>query len=209
MARTLFSAQPVAMARIPLRPYQGGSTVSDGLLAEGVFLASRSAEQVVLAGEKGGRATLRAYDLRSRRRTTPQGVFTGVAAASLTGRTPTLRLDATHRAVTTPSPAWLTAVVGRLLDDEPGLLRALMLTASNLVVRRGGRLEAEHPTSGGTALGSVRETAVSRWLPGRADTCLPIVVTRRQAHERKPEDQDTGAPLEVLKPRPCALSGPV
>jgi thiopeptide-type bacteriocin biosynthesis protein len=152
------------MARIPLRPYLGAHEASEGLLTEGVFLASRSAEHAVADGSDRGQATLRAYDLRSRSRTTPHGVFAGVATASLTARTPTLRLNPAHRAVTTPSPAWLTAVASRLLQEEPELLPALTLTTTNLVVRRGGRLEAEHPAAGGAEVGSVRETSVSRWL---------------------------------------------
>ncbi|MBB1261392.1 lantibiotic dehydratase family protein, partial [Streptomyces alkaliterrae] len=152
------------MARIPLRPHQDESTLTDGLLAEGMFLASRSAEQALEQGEERGRATLRAYDVRSRRRTTPHGVFAGVTTASLTATTTTLRVSSAHHAVTTPSPAWLTAVARRLLDEEPGLLPALSLTTTNLVARRGGRLEAEHPAADGAELGSVRETAVSRWL---------------------------------------------
>lgn len=172
MARRIFTHQPVAMARIPLRPAAPDHAAhSAGLLAEGVFLASRSASQAADAPPTDGSsriaATWRAYDIRSRTRTTPHGVFSGVAPAPFTGQKTTLRLGAGHRAVTSPSPAWLAGVADRLLD-VPELLPGLTLTANNLVLRRGDRLEAEHPAPGsGTAQrSSVRATDVSLWLLG-------------------------------------------
>ncbi|MEE1927390.1 lantibiotic dehydratase [Streptomyces sp. TRM 70351] len=154
------------------------------MLAEGLFLASRSAEQAAANDGKRARTTLRAYDIRSRSRTTPHGVFTGVAVAALTSRTTTLRLKQPHRTITTPSPAWLTAVAERLLAEEPALLTALTLTTTNLASRRGDRLEAEHPAQHGAELGSVRETEVSRWLMqtctngARADDVLAQLTDR-------------------------------
>ncbi|WP_240958535.1 lantibiotic dehydratase [Streptomyces barkulensis] len=155
------------MARIPLRPClepassPPDSTSSD-LLDEGMFLASRSAVQA--AGTADGQATRRAYDLRSRTRTTPHGVFAGVAAATLTAPATVMRLGSAHQTMTTLSPAWLTAVADRLLHEEPDLLPKLTLTAAALAVRRGDRLEIEHPTSEGVQLASVRATGVSHWL---------------------------------------------
>ncbi|MBL1101808.1 lantibiotic dehydratase [Streptomyces coffeae] len=163
--RRLFDSHPVAMARIPLRPYLDPAADSGGgLLEEGVFLASRSAEQALVEGTERGRATRCAYDLRSRTRTTPHGVFAGVAAAALTAPAPTMRLGSAHRAVTTLSPAWLTTMADRLLHEEPDLLPALTLTAASLAARRGDRLEIEHPAPDGARLASVRATEVSRWL---------------------------------------------
>ncbi|MCE7081363.1 lantibiotic dehydratase [Streptomyces sp. ST2-7A] len=164
MPRRLFSAQPVAMARIPLRPHRGSSPFADGLLTEGVFLANRAIDRSEAETDVRTRATLRAYDIRSRSRTTPHGVFAGVAAASLTARTTTLRLGPTHRAITNPGPRWLTALADRLLHEEPELLPVLTLTTSNLITRRGGRLETERPTERGAEIGSVRDTEVSRRL---------------------------------------------
>ncbi|WP_338400169.1 lantibiotic dehydratase family protein, partial [Streptomyces graminilatus] len=163
--RRLFDPQPVAMARIPLRPYldPDGSS-GTGLLEEGVFLASRSAEQAVAEGTERGQVTQSGYDLRSRTRTTPHGVFAGVAAAALTGPASTMRLGSAHRTVTTLSPSWLTAVADQLLHGEPDLLPALTLTAASSATRRGVRLEIEHPVSEGARFASVRVTDVSLWL---------------------------------------------
>ncbi|RKN10454.1 lantibiotic dehydratase [Streptomyces radicis] len=172
MVQSVFVHHPVAMARIPLRPAEPGQAENTaGLLAEGVFLASRSTSQAADASPAGARlmATWRAYDIRSRTRTTPHGVFSGVAPAAFCGHVTTLRLGDQHRAVTTPSPEWLAAVTDRLLDDEK-LLPRLTLTANNLVVRRGDRLEAEHPAlNGGVAQrSSIRATPVSLWM---LETC--------------------------------------
>ena len=163
--RRLFDPHPVAMARIPLRPYldPDGST-GRGLLGEGVFLASRSAGQAAVEGTERGRVTQSGYDLRSRTRTTPHGVFAGVASAALTAAAPAMRLGSAHRTVTTLSPSWLTAVAGQLLHEEPDLLPALTLTAASSAARRGDRLEIEHPISEGARFASVRATDVSLWL---------------------------------------------
>ncbi|WP_411145889.1 lantibiotic dehydratase [Streptomyces sp. x-80] len=164
--RRLFDPHPVAMARVPLRPYQlgpaGGS--GDDLLDEGVFLASRSAAQAAAEGTERGRVTRAAYDLRSRTRTTPHGVFAGVAPATFTAATLTARLGSAHRTVTTPSPAWLTEVADQLMREHPELLSALTLTAASAAVRRGDRLEVEHPAPEGARMSSVRATDVSLWL---------------------------------------------
>jgi lantibiotic biosynthesis protein len=165
--RSLFDAHPVAMARIPLLPYHDpGNATAGGLLEEGVFLASRSAWRAVAEDTERGRATRCAYDVRSRTRTTPHGVFAGVAAAPLTASAAVMRLGSAHRAMTTLSPAWLTAMADRLLREEPGLLPALTLTAASTVAGRGDRLEVGHPAPEGARLASVRATEVSRWLLG-------------------------------------------
>ncbi|SFD61618.1 lantibiotic dehydratase [Streptomyces aidingensis] len=170
MVRRVFTHQPVATARIALRPVHSGPEAADaGLLAEGMFLASRSADNAAgHAGNASARpaATRRAYDIRSRTRTTPHGVFAAVAPAALSGTHTTLRLGLRHRAVTTPSPAWLTAVADRLLDADE-VLERLTVTTNNLVVRRADRLEAEHPAPGGGTTvqrSSIRATQVSVWL---------------------------------------------
>ncbi|WP_181727386.1 lantibiotic dehydratase [Streptomyces sp. PT12] len=152
------------MARLPLRPHREVGHGADGLLAEGILIANRGIEPSEADSDVRTRATLRGYDLRSRCRTTPHGVFAGVAPASLTARATTLRLGPVHRAITTPSPHWLSALADQLLYEQPELLRALTLTTSNLVTRRGDRLEVERPTERGAEIGSVRDTRVSRWL---------------------------------------------
>ncbi|UCM88999.1 lantibiotic dehydratase [Streptomyces marincola] len=163
MPRRLFAAHPVAMARVPLRPDQGVGDEADGLLIEGVLLAG-SIDLSKARRDARTRATLRAYDLRSRSRTTPHGVFAAVAPAALTARATTLRLGRAHRAITMPSARWLTALADQLLDEHPELLPTLTLTTSNLVASRGDRFVAERPTERGAETGSVRNTEVSRWL---------------------------------------------
>ncbi|MBL1115250.1 lantibiotic dehydratase [Streptomyces sp. 110] len=199
--RRFFDPHHVAMARIPLRPYNvdPADENGDALLAEGVFLASRSAAQA--ADTDRGRATRRAYDLRSRARTTPHGAFAGVAPAWLTGPAATMRLGGAHRTVTTLSPAWLTAVVDQLLRDEPGLLSALTLTAASSAAVRGDRLEIEHPASAGARFASVRATEVSRWLldasrAGASAAGLLAELLRR--YPGATSDQATRAMLDMI-----------
>ncbi|WP_059013474.1 lantibiotic dehydratase [Streptomyces specialis] len=174
MVRHVFTHQPVAMARVPLRPAAPDPDEdSAGLLAEGVFLASRSMthadDSAQAAVSSRLRATWRAYDIRSRSRPTPHGVFSGVAPAIFTDQSTALRLGTRHRTITTVSPAWLITVTDQLLDGEE-LLPHLTLTSNNLAVRRGDRLEAEHaaPNGGMAQRSSIRATEVSLWV---LDTC--------------------------------------
>ncbi|MFI0818257.1 lantibiotic dehydratase [Streptomyces sp. NPDC021098] len=191
------------MARIPLRPYSVDPADGDrdGLLDEGVFLASRSAAQAVVEGTERGRATRCAYDLRSRARTTPHGVFAGVAPATLTAPAPTMRLGDGHRTVTTLSPGWLTAMADRLLRDERDLLTALTLTAASSATARGDRLEVERPASAGAQFSSVRATGVSRWLleasrAGASAADLLAELLRR--HPGATPDQARRAVLDMI-----------
>lgn len=165
----LFSFGSVAMARVPLfgsaaDPASGEAPHDEGLFTEGLFLSSRSAAD---AGDPGRAAATRAaYAIRARSRTTPHGVWCGVAPAGLEGdrRDPsTLRLGGDHRAVSAPSPLWLWECADRMLE-QPGVVERLHLTANDLAVRRGDRIEAEHPAPGGGRLGSVRATELSVWL---------------------------------------------
>lgn len=163
--RRLFGSRHVAMARIPPCPYLDPANGNCGdLVEEGMFLASRSAEQAAVQGTDRGQVTRRAYELRSRTRTTPHGVFAGVVSAVLTASAPTMRLGDAHRTVTTVSPAWLAAVADQLLREEPDLLPALTLTAASLAARRGDRLGIEHPAPEGVRFASVRATDVSLGL---------------------------------------------
>jgi lantibiotic biosynthesis protein len=161
MAGNVFAFDPVAMARVPLLAY--GVDQAEGLFEEGLFLASRSLEQAAGGSHKAA-VTRTAYAIRARTRTTPQGVWCAVAAARVEGKHSALRLGERHRTVTVPSPQWLLGVADRLLET-PGVIQALVLTVNNLVVRRGGRFEAEHPgPDGGGQLGSVLVTELSAWL---------------------------------------------
>ncbi|MFD9869070.1 lantibiotic dehydratase [Streptomyces niveus] len=172
------------MARIPLRPVSASVTEYSGLLDEGVFLASRSA--ALSAGSERGHVTRSGYELRSRFRTTPHGVFAGVAPAALTGTATVLRLGSAHRAVTTLSPAWLSIVASRLLAEEPKLLPALTLHPSSLVLERGGRLEIEHPTPRGARVSGVRATEVSRRLLEASRGGAPAAKLIAELLERHP-----------------------
>jgi lantibiotic biosynthesis protein len=151
-------ARDTVLARIPLLPAscsQDGCAALDGLLNEGMFLASRQAsattESTSHPPNKDRLAvTRRAYEIRERWRPTPHGVFAGVALARFAdqGETPSLQLGGGHRARTNPSAAWLAAVRDHILTD-PAALSALSLTTNNLVTRRGPRLEHERPASSG------------------------------------------------------------
>lgn len=182
--RRLFDPHPVAMARIALRPVSASATDYSELLDEGVFLASRSA--ALTAGTERGQATRSGYEVRSRFRTTPHGVFAGVAPATLTGTATVLRLGSAHRAVTTLSPAWLTAVASRLLAEEPELLPVLTLTAASLAVERGGRLEIEHPAPQGARVSGVRATEVSHRLLEASRVGAPAADLIAELTERHP-----------------------
>lgn len=148
--------EPAVLARVPLSPALGSAghqgTGGDAVLAEALFLASRQAG--VPAGPAAGDGpsarpapsrgdvTRRAYGLRSRWRPTPHGAFAGVAVARITGAAEQacLLLGPSHRPRTSPSGRWLAELAAKLLTDT-ALLDQLRLTASNLVVHRGERLE--------------------------------------------------------------------
>lgn len=200
--RRFFDPHHVAMARIPLRPYiDTADGDHDGLLDEGVFLASRSAAQAAVEGTERGRVTRCAYDLRSRARTTPHGAFAGVTPAVLDAPAPTMRLRDGHRTITTLSPAWLTAMADRLLRDERDLLPALTLTAASSVAARGDRLEIERPASSGARFASVRATGVSRWLleASRAGvSAADLLAELLHRHPGATPEQATRAVLDMI-----------
>lgn len=100
--------------------------------------------------------TLRGYEIRARLRPTPHAVFAGVAPAVFSREAASLRLGGGHRARSNPSAVWLAAVCAQLLED-PDVLSLRTFTASNLITRRGRRLEHEQQAApGGT--GSHRVT---------------------------------------------------
>jgi lantibiotic biosynthesis protein len=159
--RGVFDPLPIALARAPLLPVTVPADASaeavDPLVREGMFLASRQAGALVTGASREprsgrGAVTVRSYTLRARSRPTPHGVFAGATTAAFSDSVGPrgLAVGEGHRARTVPDPGWLAAVAGRLLDD-PDVLPLLTLSASNLVVRRGGRLEHERPAEPGTA----------------------------------------------------------
>jgi thiopeptide-type bacteriocin biosynthesis domain len=150
------------MARVPMLPHDDPEP--DGQLepvvAEGIFLCSDIRALSPPGQAERRRATTRAFQIRARRRTTPQGVF----AAAVELQVDDGGLDLTVRTGPVrsyPNPVWLHEVCSRLLDN-PDVLRGLRFTASNLAVRRGSRLEIDRP-SGDTVTGpqrvSIRATA--------------------------------------------------
>ena len=157
------------LARIPLLPALPGGNAAvagDPVLAEGIFLASRQAGTAADRGgplpDPGGRlaATLRGYEIRARFRPTPNGVFAGACRASIGHEAASLSLGAGHRARTIPAAGWLATVSARVMDD-PAALPLLTFTASNLITRRGQRLETERqavPGEAGPQQVSVRAT---------------------------------------------------
>lgn len=161
MRRGVFDPLHVALARVPLLPVTGfagaGAEVVDPLVREGMLLASRQAGALVTRASQEplsgrGAVTVRSYTLRAQTRPTPHGVFAGATIARFSGNTGRrgLTMGEGHRARTVPDPGWLEAVAAQVLDD-PDVLPLLTLSASNLVVRRGGRLEHEQPAEPGTA----------------------------------------------------------
>jgi lantibiotic biosynthesis protein len=171
MARRLFDAQCEGgmLARIPLLPARlaGNAAIAgDPVLAEGIFLTSRQAAAAADRGgpfpDPGGRlaATQRGYEIRARFRPTPNGVFAGACRAGVSHEAVSLSLGAGHRARTIPAAGWLAAVRARVLDDRAAL-PLLTFTASNLITRRGQRLETERqavPGEAGPQQVSVRAT---------------------------------------------------
>jgi len=165
VARPVFTARPMALARIPLRPTQGpgaAADTTDPLLTEAVAMASRSARNAVRPGSAA--LTWRAYAIRSRARTTPHGVFTGVAPAALAGEQ-RLRLGAGHRTHTVPDPRWLCLLAHSILDS-PDVLPQVTLTTSNLSVARGERREIEATARGSRrpVTANVRNTEVTAFV---------------------------------------------
>lgn len=158
MPRRPFAPLPVAgtLARVPMLPAcprEPLSPAADPLLIEGMFLASRQAGAAAAGPRKTAdperpTATLRGYEIRARSRPTPHGVFAGVALARFADAGARLHLGAGHRARSNPSPGWLAAVCAQVLED-PGVLPLLTFTASNLVTRRGQRLETEQQATTG------------------------------------------------------------
>ena len=142
------------------------------LLDEGIFLASQGMNEARPSPK--AQVTRAAYALRAATRTTPHGVWCAVATAHIEGRDTVLRLGNGHRPVTSPSPAWLLGLADSLLDT-PGVLSALTVASSNLLVRRAGRFEVEHPgPSGAAQLGSVAANELTRFVLDSCATGTPV-----------------------------------
>ncbi|MFC4585346.1 lantibiotic dehydratase [Sphaerisporangium corydalis] len=190
MARPIFTARSSALARIPLRPaddFGHDTDRTDPLLDEAVTVASGSARNAAYHSGPGA-LTWRAYDIRSRIRTTPHGVFAGVAPAVFSDE-PHLRLGAHHRTVTNPDPQWLSLLARSIISEAGGLSKA-RLTTSNLAFMRGDRWEIERPMSGGPSQPmtvSVRNTEVTAFVLRACREGLPAVWASAELERRWPQ----------------------
>lgn len=127
-------------------------------LAEAIEVASPSLA-AVLADARTGRLDARKpaqlrraalavlkYDLRSRTRPTPFGLFAGVSAGRF-DVAPKVEDDGPARTRTRVDLGWLREVV-EAAEPEPGLLPHLDVQAHSTVVRRGDRLHLDTPSAG-------------------------------------------------------------
>ncbi|TDD07531.1 lantibiotic dehydratase [Nonomuraea diastatica] len=129
----------------------------------------------------------RGYAIRSHARATPHGVFAGVAQASFAAQAADLRVGTGHRAVTTPSAAWLHALAEQLVDD-PEVLARLTLTTSPTLARRGDRYESERrgqPGAGPRPV-SVRATPAAELLAESCQGGAPARQAIEQVEQRWP-----------------------
>ncbi len=200
MARLIFTARPDALARIPLRPgdvCDHDTDHTDPLLHEAVTVASGAAKHAADRSVSGA-LTWRAYATRSRTRTTPQGVFAGVAPATFSGE-PELRLGAGHRTLTNPEPRWLSLLARSIIDGAEGL-STVRLTTSNVAVARGGRWEIERPLDGTSARPvtiSVRDTEVTAFVLHACRDGLPAAQAIAELAARWPRAAPESGPQLV------------
>ncbi len=137
-------------------------------LAEAIEVASPSLA-AVLTDARTGRLAARKpaqlrraalavlkYDLRSRTRPTPFGLFAGVSAGRF-DVAPKAEDDGPARTRTRVDLGWLREVV-EAAEPDPGLLPYLDVQAHSTVVRRGDRLHLDTPSAGRRAAVSVRCT---------------------------------------------------
>ncbi|MEU0519771.1 lantibiotic dehydratase [Streptosporangium sp. NPDC006007] len=107
------------------------------------------------------------YLLRASGRSTPFGLFAGVAPARISAATdlPVVRIGDAHRAIARVTAEWLAAVVQRL-EGETALRRRLTVAANNLVFERDGRMVLEHRANS-VAGGAPEEVSVRAIDPVR------------------------------------------
>ncbi|MFG3012235.1 lantibiotic dehydratase [Streptomyces cinerochromogenes] len=109
-------------------------------------------------------ASLMRYTIRSVGRSTPHGLFAGVAPVSV-GSASMVRLGEENDPKVRVDAEWLADIIGRL-EVMPELLRRLDLVFNTLVMKRGNRIEVSHESSGFSVRDSelmrvVREVATS------------------------------------------------
>ncbi|WP_244409074.1 lantibiotic dehydratase [Stackebrandtia nassauensis] len=135
------------LARLPLLHNDPSPNTSiDPVVAEGMFLCSEIHADVSPDSAEQRRATERAFDIRARRRTTPQGVFAGVTELDINVAASTLSVRTEHKVRSYPNPVWVHEIGDRVLDSA-AVLHALTYTTNNLAARRGDRLDVQRPSS--------------------------------------------------------------
>jgi thiopeptide-type bacteriocin biosynthesis protein len=155
--------------------------VADPDLREAVAVASPTLSRAlgaVLAGTSTAKVKdlrrlalgLVGYHLRMATRSTPFGLFAGVAAARF-GATAQARLGRSHRTHTRPDAGWLLGLVTRL-EIEPGVLEHLRLVVNRASTVRGGRVELTDLSDGGAADADRLPAVVSVRLTTAVDTAL-------------------------------------
>ncbi|GAA2978709.1 lantibiotic dehydratase [Actinokineospora diospyrosa] len=180
----LLRAWPVFLVRAPLVPEAGGpgvadqddhlgvlrAAVADPVLTEAITLASPTLGAVLARVAAGGAAGLKAkqvrraalsvlrYDIRTRTRPTPFGLFAGVSAGGF-GAPQVLRGSA-HRHRTHVDMSWLARVVHRA-EADPGVLAGLRVRAHQALVHRGDRVVLETPSGLGAVPGQTTRSFVS------------------------------------------------
>ncbi|MEW2030714.1 lantibiotic dehydratase [Streptomyces roseifaciens] len=185
--------RPVDTAPDPAGTPSPRQAAADGLLREAVALASPSLSAVLdraAAGapltakeERRAERALARYALRMSERATPFGLMAGVATAGF-ARRPEFRWGERHTKAVRADMGWLTAVVSRL-EEDPGVLAALRVTANDLCTVRGDRL----------VLGFVPEPAD---VPLRQPAVQEITVRRTAAVRRALELARTPVPWPEL-----------
>lgn len=198
-------------ARVPLLPDDVPDAAADSdasvdpVVAEGMFLSSEMDADTDTSAERLERrhATARAFGIRARRRTTPQGVFAAVADLEIAEVGSDLTVGGI-RARSYPSPVWLHQVLDRALDS-PAVVRGLTFAVNNLVARRGDRLEVERPsdgTGGGPQRVSIRATQAVDMV---MDVCCSgaswhqVATALAQERPTVPDDVREGAVDSVLR----------
>ncbi|GAA1852248.1 lantibiotic dehydratase [Asanoa iriomotensis] len=158
---------------------------ADPILREAIAVASPSLSDALrsaLAGERPTRVkdlrrlavSVARYRLRMGARTTPFGLFAGVAPARFVpGGQARLGLD--HRTHTRPDAGWLLALASRL-ETEPAVLTGLRLVANEAGTVRGGRIELTDLSDAGVDDNDTQRRVVSLRHTPPVDAALRAAV---------------------------------
>ncbi|MET9026153.1 lantibiotic dehydratase [Nocardia sp. NPDC004168] len=183
MSDSIFRAWDVFLLRAPLRvggsglPTTGShldivrAAVADHELRAAIMLATPSLGRLLDRVHRGEHAEIKAsqlrraalavlrYDIRTRTRPTPFGVFSGVAGGRF-GSSAKLDRGTAHRTRTHLDMQWLLGVVHDL-QDLPELLPRLSVRAHPALTRRGERVVLDCPSPLGAPLDGATRSVVS------------------------------------------------